>query len=290
MLVARFLSQKGNDIRNLRDLLTVFAIFLVPICLIVLQPDIGSATVLIVMFLAVLFWVGFDSLILYCIAFTPFALILSLLGLGYFIGASVFFAITAAIFKKSLLKTFTLIVFVLAVGYFSENIYSVMPLNTQDRIDIYLHPEKDPLNKGYNVMQSVLAVGSGGFSGKGFLKGSQTQLRYIPEQKTDFIFCVPAEEFGFIGAVVVIILFILLFMRTLSIASETNNMFFSILSFGIGTSLFYHALVNIGMVIRVIPVMGIPLPFMSYGGTALIMNMAMIGLLLKSYSLQKKKN
>ena len=289
LLVARFLSQKGIDIKNLRDLLSVLGMFTLPIGLIVLQPDIGSATVLIVIMLGILFWVGFDLLILYFIAFIPFVLILSLIGLEYFIGALIFFSISAIFFKKKLIKTVLLISLVFVVGYFANNIIQILPQNTQDRIDIFLHPEKDPLNKGYNVLQSIMAVGSGGFSGKGYMHGSQTQLRYIPEQRTDFIYCVPTEEFGFIGGALVIILFSLLLLRILSIASESSDRFFSILSFGIGSMFLYHIIVNIGMVIGVMPVMGITLPLLSYGGTALIINMSMIGLLLKAYIIQKKK-
>ncbi|MFC2129816.1 FtsW/RodA/SpoVE family cell cycle protein [Bacteroidota bacterium] len=288
LLVSRFLSQKGIDIKNLRDLLTVLAMFALPTTLIILQPDMGSASVLIVLLLGVLFWVGFDLLLLYFIGFIPFVLTLPLLGVEYFIGSVFFFSITAIFFRKNLLKTLTLIALIFAIGYFSTEIIRIMPQNTQDRIETFLHPESDPLNKGYNVMQSVLAVGSGGFSGKGYLKGSQTQLRYIPEQRTDFIFCVPTEEFGFIGGIIVIGLYILLVLRILTIAKDLNNQFFSILSFGIAITLLYHAIVNIGMVLRLIPVMGIPLPFMSYGGTALIVNLIMVALLLKAYSSQKK--
>ncbi|MFH1050021.1 MAG: rod shape-determining protein RodA [bacterium] len=289
LLVSRFLSQKGIDIKNLRDLLSVLGLFALPVALIVIQPDIGSASVVVVLMLGILFWVGFDLLILYFIAFAPFVLILSLIGLEYFIGSLVFFSISSIFFKKKLFKTVILISLVFVVGYFSQNIIQTLPQNTQDRIDIFLNPEKDPLNKGYNVLQSIMAVGSGGFTGKGYKHGSQTQLRYIPEQRTDFIFCVPTEEFGFIGGSIIIILFGLLFVRILSVASESTDKFFSIISFGIGSVFLYHVTVNIGMVIGIMPIMGITLPLMSYGGTALIVNMAMIGLLLKAYGLQKKK-
>lgn len=287
LLASRFLSQKGVDIKSLRDLFTLIAIFALPVFLIILQPDMGSASVMLVLFLGILFWTGFDLLILYFLAFLPLIIIFSLTGIEYFIGAVIFFTITSVFFKKKLIKTLILTTLIFLSGYFSKEIVSILPQNTQDRIDTFLYPEKDPLNKGYNVMQSVLAVGSGGLTGKGYLKGSQTQLRYIPEQRTDFIFCVPTEEFGFIGGVVVIILYALFFLRIFTIASNSQNRFLSILSFGIGTIFLYHTLVNLGMVMRLLPVMGIPLPFMSYGGTALIVNMAMVGLLLKAYYLQK---
>jgi len=124
--------------------------------------------------------------------------------------------------------------------------------------------------------------------GKGFLQGTQTQLRYIPEQETDFIFCVPTEEFGFVGGSMVIILIAALMLRALRISSESNSKFLSIVSFGIASIFFYHSVINIGMVIGLMPVMGIPLPFLSYGGSALLTNSAMIGLLLNAYRIRRK--
>jgi rod shape determining protein RodA len=161
LLASRFLSQKGIDIKNLRDLLSVLFMFFVPVTLIILQPDIGSATVLIVILLGILFWTGFDLLILYFLSFSPVVLILSLIGLEYFIAALIFFSITAIFFKKNIYKTIVLITLLFAIGYFSHPIFDKLPRNTKERIEVYLHPEKDPLNKGYNVLQSMMAVGSG---------------------------------------------------------------------------------------------------------------------------------
>jgi len=289
LLVSQLLSQKGTDIHNLRDVLKVITIFAIPIILIILQPDMGSASVLIFLLLALLFWVGFDLSLLYFIVFIPFIIILSLIGFEYFIIAWIFFTITFLFFKKGIMRSLTLITFVFVIGYFSHNILTFLPRNTQDRIETFINPKKDPLNKGYNVMQSILAVGSGGLYGKGYLKGSQTQLRYIPEQRTDFIFCVPTEEFGFIGGSIVILLFAFFFWQTLKIASGTEDIFYSILAFGIGSVFLYHSIINIGMVVRLVPVMGIPLPFMSYGGTALLINMMMVGLIMNAYRSRKEK-
>lgn len=289
LLVSQLLSKKGNNIHNLRDLIKVVIIFVFPIALIVLQPDMGSASVLMFLLLAVLFWVGFDLSLIYFILFTPLIIIISLIGFEYYIIAWVFFTITYLFFKKGIIRSLSLIAFIFVIGYFSQNILRLLPNNTQNRIETFINPQKDPLNKGYNVMQSILAVGSGGLYGKGYLKGSQTQLRYIPEQRTDFVFCVPAEEFGFIGGTFVVILFSIFFWRTLKIATGTEDIFYSILAFGIGSIFLYHSIINIGMVIRLVPVMGIPLPFMSYGGTALIMNMAMVGLIMNAYRSRKEK-
>ncbi len=283
LTVASFLSRKGIDIHNIRDFFKVLLIFSLPLILILLQPDVGSATVFLVTFIGILFWMGFDLYILYFLLFIPIILIISLIGTWYFISAFIFFVITSIFFKRKLITTITLIIFILIVGFFSQNLFKLMPHNTQDRIETFLYPNKDPLKKGYNVMQALLAVGSGGITGKGFLQGSQTQLRYIPEQRTDFIYCVTTEEFGFIGGALVIILYAYLIKRMLAIASETRSDFLNIISFSIAIIYFYHVTINLGMVLRLLPVMGIPLPLMSYGGTALIMNLAMIGLLLNAY-------
>jgi len=139
------------------------------------------------------------------------------------------------------------------------------------------------------VVQSILAVGSGGLTGSGFMEGSQTQLKYIPAQWTDFIFSVSAEEFGFIGGAMVIVLLILFIIRSVSIANETNSSFYSIIAFGTAAIVFYHTFVNIGMVIGLMPVMGIPLPFMSSGGSALIVNLVLVGFLMNSYRAHRRK-
>jgi rod shape determining protein RodA len=136
-------------------------------------------------------------------------------------------------------------------------------------------------------MQSKLAVGSGGITGKGFQQGTLTQLRYIPEQWTDFIYSVPTEEFGFLGGAGIIFLFGVLILRAVNLATENDNPFFKILCFGIGVIFLYHILINIGMVIGMMPVMGIPLPFMSYGGTSLLFNMTLAGMLLNANRTQK---
>ncbi len=289
LLAGRFLSRKGVEIESVRDVFITAVIFLIPTALIILQPDMGTASAFIILFLAALFWTGFDLFFLYFVAAIPFVLVISLLGVGYFIAAVVAFSIGALLFKKKLLDTVAVISFIFVVGYFSKDILQVAPQNTQNRIETFMYPREDPLNKGYNVMQSVLAVGSGGFFGKGYLQGSQTQLRYIPEQRTDFIFCVPAEEFGFIGSAAVVLLYVGLLIRALKIASSTDSEYLSLVSFGIAALFFYHAFVNVGMAIRLLPVMGIPLPFMSYGGSAVIVNLSLIGILIRTYRRKRIK-
>lgn len=148
------------------------------------------------------------------------------------------------------------------------------------RIQVFFNPEMDKLNTGYNVIQSKIAVGSGQIFGKGFLKGTQNQLGLLPTKHTDFIFSVISEEFGFIGAVFIILLLFLIIARCIKAAQESNDLFGKFICIGIASMLIFHTFENTGMCIGLMPVTGIPLPFISYGGTSLVTNMIAIGMVL----------
>jgi rod shape determining protein RodA len=147
--------------------------------------------------------------------------------------------------------------------------YHVLEKHQQQRINILLGIESDPLDKGYNVNQSKIAIGSGGFSGKGFLQGTQTKYNFVPEQSTDFIFCTIGEEWGFIGSSLVIILFGLFLLRIINLAERQRSQFSRIYGYCIVVIFFFHIAVNVGMAVGLLPVIGIPLPFFSYGGSSL---------------------
>jgi len=139
----------------------------------------------------------------------------------------------------------------------------------RDRIEVTLGMKDDPKGVGYSVIQSKIAIGSGGASGKGFLNGTQTKLKYVPEQDTDFIFCTVGEEFGFVGTAVVLLLFLVLIIRLIFLAERQRSIFSRIYGYCVASILFFHIFINIGMVIGITPVIGIPLPFFSYGGSSL---------------------
>jgi rod shape determining protein RodA len=139
----------------------------------------------------------------------------------------------------------------------------------RDRINNLLGIEFDPLGAGYNVNQSLIAIGSGGFYGKGFLEGTQTKYDFVPEQSTDFIFCTVGEEWGFIGTSIILILFLWLLYRIIIIAERQKSRFSRIYAYGVASIFFFHILINVGMTIGLAPVIGIPLPFISYGGSSL---------------------
>lgn len=154
----------------------------------------------------------------------------------------------------------------------------------RDRVKTFLNPSRDPKGRGYHSIQSIIAVGSGKFYGKGHLKGSQTQLAFLPEQHTDFIFSVFAEEHGFTGVVIFLFVYIAFLFFGLDVSRSARDKFGAILALGITAMFFWHAFVNIGMVIGVMPVVGVTLPFMSYGGSSLLVSMISVGLLLSIYS------
>jgi rod shape determining protein RodA len=174
------------------------------------------------------------------------------------------------------------------IGISVQFIYDGLKPYQQKRIAAFLDPAVDPRGAGYNILQSKVAIGSGGLLGKGFLRGTQTQLNFIPEQWTDFIFCVPAEEFGFLGAGTVLLLLILLLLRAVHLASAAKSPYAGILAIAIGGTFASHIVVNIGMSLGLLPVVGVPLPFLSYGGSSLLANMIMAGILLNLYAHRKE--
>ena len=150
----------------------------------------------------------------------------------------------------------------------------------KERIMTFFSPERDPLGSGYHIIQSMIAVGSGGFFGKGFMKGSQTQLKFLPEQQTDFVFSVFAEEWGFLGGVILMVMFLLLIVWGLKIVFHSKDYLGALIAFGITMLIFWEVFINIGMVLGILPVVGIPLPFLSYGGSSMVVMMTSIGLLM----------
>ncbi len=289
-MLAGHLSIKGSDIRTIRDLFICIIMTAVPAALILLQPDTGSATVLLAMLVGVLFWTGFDSFTLFFLIGAPVIIICSLKGFGFYIASVAAASAALFMFRRKIIITLIAVLIYVGMGYSAPLVYKNLQPHQQARIETFLNPGSNPRGAGYNVMQSLLAVGSGGLTGKGYLQGTQTQLRYIPMQWTDFIFSVPNEEFGFVGGALVILLYAALLFRCVKIASEVDSKFYSIIAIGFSAILIYHVAINIGMAIGIMPVMGIPLPFMSYGGTSMVVNLTFIGLLLNAHKNYKIKH
>jgi rod shape determining protein RodA len=158
---------------------------------------------------------------------------------------------------------------------------NVLKEHQRDRLLVFLDPSRDPKESGYQIAQSRIAIGSGGWTGKGFTEGSQKRLAFLPEQHTDFIFAVVGEELGFLGVSAALALFLLLFLRVIRVATRAVDSFSSLVAFGIAGSWFVHVIVNVGMTINVMPITGIPLPFFSYGGSFMLACWIAVGLLVR---------
>ncbi|NJO69254.1 MAG: rod shape-determining protein RodA [Bacteroidetes bacterium] len=340
LALAKFLSQYNIKITEIRTLVPVAIIIIVPIGLIALQPDAGSILVFTAFTFAlfreglpgIVLFFGFTLIILLFVsliipqlniiisllvlAYASFALISkryreSFYGLLIYIGSigitwivSYFAGLDFTIYKLlvfsfflagmayliigffrriAMLSTFVLfmfgaIVFTNSVDYVFHNL---MEEHQRKRVNILLGLEQDPLGYGYNVNQSQIAIGSGGFLGKGFLQGTQTKFNFVPEQSTDFIFCTIGEEWGFIGSAVVIGLFMFLMYRIIIISERQRSTFSRIYGYCVASVFFFHFTINIGMTIGLLPVIGIPLPFFSYGGSSLWSFTIMLFILLR---------
>lgn len=178
-----------------------------------------------------------------------------------------------------------LLIFLISVTPF---IWGLLKPYQQQRITAFMNPAADPYGAGYHTLQSKIAIGSGGLLGKGFLRGTQTQLQFIPEQHSDFIFSAVGEEFGFVGAAVVLALFAIFVWRALTIASQARDPLGSLLAVGAAVMMGFHFLANVGMAVGLLPVVGIPLPFVSFGGSSLFMNLICVGI-LQSISMRRQK-
>ena len=328
LAIARFISSYNFKMHSYKSLLTLAAIIFVPVGLIFLQNDTGSAIVFGV-FLLVLYREGLNGIVLFfsflialvfifTMVFDPFVTILiltiaafvinylmkkklrrTLTAIGIFSGIfgalwltnnllqgtvdPVYFILAAAVISSALFFLWAMVlrkrslailigiylgsvIFAVSVDFVFNN---VMEQHQRDRINELLGIQSDLHGAGYHVNQSKIAIGSGGFFGKGFLQGTQTKFDFVPEQSTDFIFCTVGEEWGFLGTTAVIGLFMALLMRLIYLAERNRSKFSRVYGYCVATILFFHFAVNIGMTIGLAPVIGIPLPFFSYGGSSL---------------------
>ena len=287
LALSAFLSRRNADIESFKDILFALAIGVIPIALIMLEPDLGTSFVFIGIILALIFWKGISLFGLFIVLSPAVVAISSLFGTTYFIVALVMVLVFLFFFKKDIFFSASIFAVNLGAGFFTGYVFRALSLHQQTRIRSFINPSADPLGAGYNAIQAKVAIGSGGLLGKGFLAGSQTQLQFIPEQWTDFIYCVIGEEFGFIGTIITLGIFLYLFLRILKLAHSAKDEFLSLTLIGILTVFFVHFLVNIGMVVGVMPVIGIPLPFVSYGGSSLLSDMLMLGIAANIYRTRK---
>jgi len=274
LAIAKYLSAIDRKMKSLKTKVFAFIILLFPAGLILLQNDTGSALVYF-SFILVLYREGLSGSFLIFSGIIAVLFLLTL-WLGILYAGGIVLAVCLfllLLIKRNRNNIFTLIAafiisggFVLSVDYVFENI---LEKHQKTRINVLIGKETDIRGAGYNVHQSKIAIGSGGLTGKGFLKGTQTKYNFVPEQSTDFIFCTIGEEWGFAGSLMVVLLFSTLLIRLIIIAERQKSKFSRIYGYGVSSILFFHFIINIGMTIGIAPVIGIPLPFISYGGSSL---------------------
>ncbi|MFM9027542.1 MAG: rod shape-determining protein RodA [Bacteroidota bacterium] len=274
MALAKYLSTLGIRIQDVRTKIISVLIIGIPALIVLLQNDTGSALVFS-SFIFVLYREGLSGNVLLLgflmvVLFVLALLVKKAILIGIIVGIALLFYLLVKKSRRNLLiilagASITSGV-VLAVDYTYTNI---LQEHQRTRIDVLLGKENDLKGAGYNVNQSKIAIGSGGWFGKGFLNGTQTKFDFVPEQSTDFIFCTVGEEWGFFGSSLVIGIYLFLLVRIIMIAERQRSQYSRIYGYGVASILFFHLMINIGMTIGLAPVIGIPLPFLSYGGSSL---------------------
>jgi rod shape determining protein RodA len=287
LAVAKFIGSVGFKMDNLRNQIILFVMIGVPMLLILAQKDTGTALVFTV-FVLVFYREGMSPFLLIVGVAAAFIFILTLLvenqwylhiGIGVILIGVIFSGKKK--FKRIALLTIGAIMIMGVIESVDYVITDVLKPHQQNRIKALINPDADPLGYGWNVTQSKIAIGSGGFIGKGFLKGTQTKFDFVPEQSTDFIFCTIGEEQGWVGSIIVLTLFITLLLRIIYLAERQKNRFARSYGYAVACIFFFHFAINIGMTIGLFPVIGIPLPFFSYGGSSLWGFTVMLFILLK---------
>lgn len=248
LVLANFLagSRQWGGLRG-RNLMLTLLLLLPPLLLILKQPDLGTAGIVCLIYLTMVALAGISA--------RTWSLLLR--------SAMVLALVCFMTMKLNIVKM--------------ENFLKPYQIK---RIKVLFNPELDPLGASYHINQSKIAIGSGGLMGKGFLNGTQNQLRFLPQQHTDFIFSVLAEEWGFLGVFIVMILYFMLIFIALQVARDAKDPMGAMIALGVGALVFYHTVINIGMTVGFMPVVGLPLPFMSYGGSSFMVMMMGVGLLL----------
>lgn len=278
LMLARVLSSQREAAKGLFELWRPALVAGVPWLLIMGQPDLGTGLVFIGIFFAMLFWSGVQWPLLVMAASPGISLVLAF-GPGVWGAWFLLFLALLAWKRPSWLESSVLVSANVAMGVVAPILWDKLNPYQQRRLLVFLDPSSDPRNSGYHLIQSQVAIGSGGFFGKGFTDGSQKRLAFLPEQQTDFIFSVVGEELGFLGVAAALGLFCILLLRTTRIASRSGNPFASLAAFGLTAAFFTHILVNVGMTIGLMPITGIPLPFFSYGGSFMLSCWLAIGIL-----------
>jgi len=273
LVVARLLSQREEPLASLRDLVAPSSLVALPLALVMLQPDLGTAMAFVGILFAMLYWAGTPVALLLLVASPVVGLFLSFdTGIWSVYILCVIGFLYLYRYRLFLFESVALVLANFASATISRPLWNSLATYQQNRILVFLDPEVDPRGAGYQVIQSKVAVGSGGLMGQGFLEGPQKRYDFLPEQHTDFIFSVIGEELGFVGTLAAILAFAYILSRLVDLAERSSDPFAGLVLLGIFGAWLVHVFVNIGMTVGIVPITGIPLPFVSYGGTFLFMS------------------
>ena len=280
LMLARFLSSRKEAPRSLRDLIGPALIVGVPFLMVLKQPDLGRALVFVGIFFTILFWSGVRPRLLFLMATPGISLFLAFNTLAWSVWIIVFVLILIA--WRPYVWDWTMFLGAnVAMGAIAMPLWTRLAPYQQNRLLTFLNPEVDPRAAGYHAIQSRVAIGSGGWFGTGYTQGPQKRLAFLPEQHTDFVFSVVGEELGFLGVLVALGLFLMLFLVLLRIARRATDPFSSLAVFGIVGLFFTHVFENVGMTVNLMPITGIPLPLFSYGGSFFIICSLCLGVALR---------
>ncbi len=277
LALARLVASRERAPDSLWELWPFVAVTALPVLLIMAQPDLGTASVFVAILIAALYWSGlsFAKLVLFVSPIVSLALAFSTPLWGvWFLFVAGFLYWTRAYLPESL----AVVAANVAMGVLVLPAWRSLAPYQQERILAFLQPEADPRGAGWHLIQSQVAIGSGGWLGKGFTLGTQKRLAFLPEQHTDFIVSVVGEELGFVGVLLVLLCFAVVLWRVLKIAERTPDAFASTLVFGVFALWFAHLVANVGMTVGLLPIMGLPLPFLSYGGSFLVVSFVAVAI------------
>ena len=280
LMLARYLASRRDAPRTLRELAVPCLIAVVPAALVALQPDLGSALVFGGVLFAMLYWAGVRLPLLILLA-TPLASLFLAVQWWSWGGWMLLLCILLLAWRPFVWEALAVLVANVGTGIIALPLWKHLATYQQHRFLSFLNPDLDPRATGWHIIQSKIAIGSGGLFGKGFTMGSQKRLAFLPAQPTDFIFSVVGEELGFAGVVVALALFCTLLLILVRVARKSPDPFSSLVAFGIAGLFFTHIFENVGMTANVMPITGIPLPFFSYGGSFLLACCLAIGLAMR---------
>ncbi|NLI16131.1 MAG: rod shape-determining protein RodA [candidate division Zixibacteria bacterium] len=279
IVLSRFFVYRQLKIKKFSTIVIALLIVIIPTLLIVKQPDLGSSLVGLATYLTLLVWTGMPISRIILIVSPVISLITAFHWVTWIFAFAAFLMLLYISRPGITISILFLLVFI-GFGMATPYLWNRLHEYQRQRVLTFLDPGQDPSGSGYHVIQSKIAIGSGGIIGRGFMKGTQTKLDYLPERHTDFIYSVISEELGFVGSIMVLLLFSLIIVRGFMVAYKARNPFNSYVAAGLTGAVAFQTLVNIGMTVGLMPVTGVPLPFVSYGGSSMLYNWALIGVIL----------